>query len=146
METNWYNPALSDLYLTMAGCALGIAFMVFLALRAGKSTTRDPRRRVLLPMLAYFGGLLLLMALMGAFWTAFKYPVVSITGKVMTIDGAEYRVPPPGSIRLEQVGRGLNADQTVLLMQTRDRRNWVFPEQRYDVRNMYRQLRSASGQ
>ncbi|MGB3799180.1 MAG: hypothetical protein WA952_05150, partial [Lewinella sp.] len=66
MENYVFNPGLKDLYLTMAGCALGIAVMVFLGVRAGKQPSRDPRKRVLLPMLAYFAGLLFLMALMGA--------------------------------------------------------------------------------
>ncbi|PPK84396.1 hypothetical protein CLV84_4166 [Neolewinella xylanilytica] len=144
MEPTQFSPALQDLYLTMAGCVAGIGVMVFLAVRANKQPSRDARQRVLLPMLAYFAGLLFLMALMGAFWTAMKYPVVAITGKVMTIDGEAYPVPSPQTMRLERVGRGINTDQTVLLLQTRDRRNWVFPENRYDVQAMYRELRAAS--
>ncbi len=144
MEPNLFTPNLSDLYLTMAGCAIGIAVMVFLAVAAGKLENKDPRRKVLLPMLAYFAGLLFMMAFMGAFWTAWKYPVVSISGKTLTIDGEAYPVPSPGNMRLEQVGRGMNTDETVLLVQTRDRRNWVFPEGRYDVQAMYRQLRAAN--
>ena len=143
MEASVFNPALKDLYLTMLACGLGIAGMVYLGVRAGRQPTRDPRRRVLLPMLAYFAGLLFLMALLGAFWTSLKYPVVSIKGTTMTIDGQEYAVPTAPAIRLEQVGRGINTDQTVLLLQTRDRRNWAFPENRYDVNTMYRQLRAA---
>lgn len=144
METNSFIPVLSDLYLTMAGCAAGIGVMTFLAVRAGRTRTRDPRKKVLLPMLAYFAGLLFLMALLGAFWTAFKYPEVRITANRMEIDGETYPIPAPGSIRLEQVGAGLNRDETVLLMQTRDRRNWAFPASRYDVQEMYRQLRAAA--
>ncbi|WP_116108249.1 hypothetical protein [Lewinella sp. IMCC34191] len=145
MEPSVFTPGLKDLYITMAACAAGIAVMIFLGIRAGKRPSRDPRQRVLLPMLAYFAGLLFLMALLGAFWTAMKYPVVSISGRTLTIDEVEYPVPSPATIRLERVGRGINADETVLLLQTRDRRNWVFPENRYDVSLMYRQLRTAAG-
>ena len=143
MDGSVFSPALQDLYLTMIACTAGIAVMVYLGLRAGRQTTRDPRRRVLLPMLAYFAGLLFLMALLGAFWTSLKYPVVTIAGTTMTIDGREYAVPSPTAIRLERVGKGINIDETVLLLQTRDRRNWAFPENRYDVNTMYRQLRAA---
>ena len=138
-----FSPQLNDLYLTMAGCAAGIGLMLFLAIRVGRTGTRDPRKKVLLPMLAYFAGLLFLITLLGAFWSALKYPTVTITGSQIVIDDANYPVPPPGSMRLEQVGKGFNRDETVLLMQTRDRRNWAFPSDRYDVQEMYRRLRAA---
>lgn len=138
-----YSPQLTDLYLTIAGCAAGIGVMLFLAMRAGKTGTRDPRKKVLLPMLAYFAGLLFLMALLGAFWTSFKYPQVKITANQLIIDEATYPVPPAASMRLERVGKGFNRDENVLLIQTRDRRNWAFPGDRYDVQDMYRKLRAA---
>ena len=138
-----YSPQLNDLYLTMAGCVAGIGVMLFLAVRVSRTGTRDPRKKVLLPMLAYFAGLLFLMALLGAFWSALKYPRVTITGSQLVIDEQAYPVPPAGSMRLEQVGKGMNRDETVLLVQTRDRRNWAFPAGRYDVQDMYRQLRAA---
>ena len=138
-----YSPQLNDLYLTMAGCAAGIGVMVFVATRVGQTGTRDPRKKVLLPMLAYFAGLLFLMALLGAFWSSFKYPKVTVTGTQLVIDDATYPVPPAGSMRLEQVGKGFNRDETMLLIQTRDRRNWAFPGDRYDVQDLYRQLRAA---
>ena len=143
MEASVFSPALKDLYLTMLACGVGIVGMIYLSVRAGRQRTGDPRRRVLLPMLAYFAGLLFLMALLGAFWTSLKYPVVSIEGTTMTIGGQKYAVPSATAIRLEQVGRGINTDETVLLLQTRDRRNWAFPENRYDVTTMYRELRAA---
>jgi hypothetical protein len=136
-----FIPDKSDLYATLLVCGLAIIALVWVGVRASKAGHPDPRRRVLLPMLAYFGGLLALMAFLGALWATFKYPPVTITPNALFIDGEEHPLPSPSAIRLEAVGRGVNITDQVLLVQTRDRRNWAFPGDRYDVRRMYGLLR-----
>ncbi|WP_116127440.1 hypothetical protein [Lewinella sp. IMCC34183] len=141
MDPEQFIPVRTDLYATLAFCAAGVAVMLFLAVKAGRAQHPDPRRRVLLPMLAYFGGLLFLMAFLGALWSSFKYPDVTVTPTAFVVGDDELPLPPLGSVRLENVGRGVNQDQQVLLVQTRDRRNWVFPGDRYDIKRMYGLLR-----
>ena len=145
-ELQYFIPERSDLYFTLAACGLGVLGMLFLAYRASRSAHPDPRRRVLLPMLAYFGALLFLMAFLGGLWSSFKYPDVAIGPKVFVLDGEELPLPRLGSVRMESVGRGVNLDQQVLLIQTRDRRNYVFPEDRYDIKRMYGLLRTYNQQ
>ena len=140
METE-FLPKLGDLYATLAFCGLGFAVMVYLAVRAGQGKNADPRRRVLLPMLAYFGALLALMAFLGAFWSTFKYPPVVMTATTMTIGGERYPLPRLTNVRLESVGKGVNTTGRVLLLQTQDRKNWAFPDDRYEVTRMYSLLR-----
>lgn len=141
MELEHFTPERVDLYATLVGCGVGFLVMLYLAYRASRSGHQDPRQRVLLPMLAYFGALLFLMAFLGGFWTTFKYPDVAIGPDTFIIAGEEMPLPPVSSIRMEAVGRGVNLDQKVLLIQTRDRRNWVFPDDRYDINRMYGLLR-----
>ncbi|MCP9237264.1 hypothetical protein [Lewinella sp. JB7] len=144
MEGTEFIPELGDLYFTLAGCAVLIAVMIYLAVRASRSEESDPRKRVLLPMLAYFGALLGLMAFLGAFWTLFKYPRVAVSPTTLTIGEEAYPIPNLANVRMEAVGRGINTDETVLLIQTKDRKNWAFPADRYDVRTMYGLLRAAN--
>lgn len=143
MEATTFTPALGDLYATLGVCAVVIGVMLYLAFRAGRADEPDPRKRVLLPMLAYFGALLGLMAFLGAFWSTFKYPVVIIGPTELTVGEEEYPIPSLANVRLEAVGRGINTDRQVLLLQTRDRKNWAFPDDRYDTRRMYGMLRQA---
>ncbi|WP_420459928.1 hypothetical protein [Neolewinella sp.] len=143
MDTTSFVPELGDLYLTMAVCGALIALMVYLGLRAGRQQHADPRRRVLLPMLAYFGGLLGLMAFLGAFWTTFKYPTVTIAPAEITIGDEVQPLPRLANVRLEAMGRGLTTGERVLLLQTRDRRNWAFPANRYDIQHMYTLIKAG---
>lgn len=143
MESTTFTPALGDLYATLGGCTLLVAVMIYLAVRAGRADEPDPRRRVLLPMLAYFGALLGLMAFMGAFWSTFKYPSVTIGPATLMVGEVAYPIPNLADVRIENVGQGINTDRQVLLLQTRDRKNWAFPADRYDVKRMYGLLRAA---
>ena len=143
MQPASFIPELGDLYLTMAVCGALIALMVYLGLRASKQQDADPRRRVLLPMLAYFGGLLALMAFLGAFWTTFKYPTVTIAAAEIVIGDEVQPLPRLANVRLEAMGRGLDTGERVLLLQTRDRRNWAFPADRYDIQRMYTLIKAA---
>ena len=143
MEPASFVPELGDLYLTMAVCGVLIVLMVYLGLRAAKQPDADPRRRVLLPMLAYFVGLLALMAFLGAFWTTFKYPTVTIAPSEIVIGDEVQPLPRLANVRLEALGRGLDTGERVLLLQTRDRRNWAFPADRYDIQRMYTLIKTA---
>ena len=143
METVTFTPDLSDLYLTMGLCGGVIALMVYLGVRASRLKDADPRRRVLLPMLAYFGALLGLMAFLGALWTTFKYPTVTVGDRGLRIADTEQPLPRLTNVRLEAVGRGVNTTGRVLLLQTRDRRNWAFPDDRYDVQRMYTLIKAG---
>ncbi len=140
-ELQHFVPERADLYATLIGCGLGVAIMIFLAIKVSRSGHRDPRQRVLLPMLAYFVALLFLMAFLGGLWSSFKYPKVAIGPAAFVVDGEKLPLPRLSSVRLESVGRGMNLNQQVLLIQTRDRRNWVFPDDRYDIKRMYGLLR-----
>jgi hypothetical protein len=143
MEGELFTPDKSDLYATLAVCGVAIVSLIWVGVRAGRAGHPDPRRRVLLPMLAYFGGLLALMAFLGAFWATFKYPPVIIAADGMTIGEERFPLPAASAIRMEAVGRGVNLTDRVLLVQTRDRRSWAFPGDRYDVRRMYGLLREG---
>ncbi len=143
MEPTVFAPQLSDLYVTLGVCGVIFVGMLYLSVLASRSKDPDPRRRVLLPMLAYFGALLGLMAFLGAFWSTFKYPEVTISSNRLAIGDVEYPLPNVANMRLEAVGRGVQQDQSVLLVQTNDRKNWAFPGDRYDVRRMYGMLRAG---
>lgn len=137
-----FIPQLGDLYVTMGACGVAFVGLVWLALRLNKLKHPDPRRRVLLPMLAYFVSLLALMGFLGAFWSSFKYPPVAVSGQEMTIGKTTYPLPKAREIRLESYpSTGLNPSTRVLLVQTKDMRTWAFPESRYPVNDMLRELR-----
>ncbi|MEL7161279.1 MAG: hypothetical protein AAFN92_11025 [Bacteroidota bacterium] len=137
-----YTPQLGDLYLTMALTGAAFLALVFLAFRLNKLKHPDPRRRVLLPMLAYFAALLALMVSLGSLWSVFKYPTVEVTATELKIGNTKYPRPNPQDLRLENyTGSGLGPATKVLLVQTKDRRTWAFPEDRYPVNEMLGKLR-----
>ncbi|MBC6993440.1 hypothetical protein QWY85_16570 [Neolewinella lacunae] len=139
-----FTPQLGDLYATMAVCGLAFAGLVWLALRLNKLKHPDPRRRVLLPMLAYFVSLLALMGFLGAFWSSFKYPPVVLQAREMTIGKTTYPLPKAREIRLETYpNSGLNPSTRVLLVQTNDMRTWAFPESRYPVNEMLTRIKGS---
>ncbi len=146
MDGMVFTPLLTDLYVTLGICAVVIILMIYLSVVASRSKDSDPRKRVLLPMLAYFGALLGLMAFLGAFWSTFKYPEVRISERTLRIGEVEYPLPNVANMRLEAVGRGVNREETVLLVQTNDRKNWAFPATRYEVRRMYAMLRGGKAE
>ncbi len=146
MEGVVFTPVLGDLYLTLGVCAVVVIVMIYLSVVASRSADPDPRKRVLMPMLAYFGALLGVMAFLGAFWSTFKYPEVRISERTLSIGDVEYPLPNVANMRLEAVGRGVNRDETVLLVQTNDRKNWAFPGDRYEVRRMYAMLRGGKAE
>lgn len=136
-----YSPQLGDIYTMMGICGVLFVVLVWLAFRLNKNKHPDPRQRVLMPMLSYFMALLALMGFLGSFWSAFKYPTVGITEKNIVVNGTEFPRPLPGDIRLESyTGSGFSSTTRVLLVQTRDRRTWAFPEDRYPVNEMMRLL------
>lgn len=95
-----------------------------------------------MPMLAYFMALLALMAFLGSFWSLFKYPTLEITAKEMIIDGEANRLPSASNVRLETYeSGGLGPSNRVLLVQTKDRKTWAFPEDRYPVNEIMGLLR-----
>jgi len=137
-----FLPQLGDIYTSMAISGVAFICLVFLAFRLNKLKHPDPRRRVLLPMLAYFIALLALMVLLGGFWSLFKYPPVEITATEMKIGKEVYPLPGQQDLRMESyAGNGLSPSTRILLVQTKDRRTWAFPEDRYPVNEMMRELR-----
>ncbi|MEM1359154.1 MAG: hypothetical protein AAGF89_13185 [Bacteroidota bacterium] len=137
-----FSPQMGDIYTTMGICGLAFVVLVFLAFRLNKLKHPDPRRRVLLPMLAYFFSLLALMAFLGSFWSVFKYPTVMISDQEITIGEEVYPLPQTRDLRLEtNTGSGIGPANRVLLVQTKDRRTWAFPEDRYPVNEMMQALR-----
>jgi len=137
-----FSPQLGDVYGMMAICGAIFVLLVWLALRLNKNKHPDPRRRVLMPMLAYFMALLALMAFLGSFWSLFKYPTLEIAAKEMIIDGERNRLPNASNVRLETYeSGGLGPSTRVLLVQTKDRKTWAFPEDRYPVNEIMRLLR-----
>ena len=141
MEPTVYTPQLGDLYLAIGICGFLFVTFTFLAFRLNKVKTKDPRRRVLLPMLSYFVALLALMGLLGSFFSSTKFPVVEVHAKHLVIDGERVPKPRRGDVRMESnTGGGLGQTVRVLLLQTRDHRTLAFPSDRYDVNGMMRQL------
>lgn len=136
------TPQLGDIYTMIGICGFLFLVLVWLAFRLGKNKHPDPRRRVLMPMLSYFMALLALMGLLGSFWSVFKYPNVEITAKNIVIGSEKYALPKPTDMRLESyTGGGFSSTTRVLLLHTRDRKTWAFPEDRYPVNEMMRKLR-----
>jgi uncharacterized membrane protein len=137
-----FTPQLGDIHATMLVCGLAIVALVALAIFFNKNKHPDPRRRVLLPMLCYFAALLALMGFLGSFWSMFKYPKLEITATEMVINGQTNPIPSPANIRLENyTNSGLGPESRVLLVQTRDRKTWAFPEDRYPVTEIMRLLK-----
>lgn len=137
-----FVPQLGDIYSMLAICGVGFVALVFLAWRLSKIKSVDPRRRVLLPMLAYFMALLALMAFLGSFWSLFKYPEVTITDRTFQVGEEEFPRPRKSEIRLENyTSSGLGDGGRVLLIQTQDRRTWAFPQDRYPINEMMGALR-----
>jgi len=123
-------------------CGVVFILFVWLAVRLNKNKHPDPRRRVLLPMLAYFMALLSLMCFFGSFWSLFKYPTLEITATEMIIGGESNRLPSASNVRLETYeSGGLGPSNRVLLLHTKDRKTWAFPEDRYPVNDIMRLLR-----
>lgn len=136
-----YSPQLGDLYTMIAICGFLFVSLVFLAFRLSKNKHPDPRRRVLLPMLCYFIALLALMGGLGSFWSVFKYPNVSIEPEAIVLNGESYPRPRKGDMRMESyTGGGFNSTTRVLLIQTKDRRTWAFPADRYPINEMMNKL------
>jgi hypothetical protein len=133
---------MGDVYGMMMVCGAAFILLVWLATRLNKNKHPDPRRRVLMPMLSYFMALLALMAFLGSFWSMFKYPTLEITQTQMIIDGTANPLPTRANVRLENYeSSGLGPSTRVLLVQTKDRKTWAFPDDRYPVNEIMRQLR-----
>lgn len=141
-EPTVFSPQMGDVYGMMMVCGAAFVLLVWLAIRLNKNKHPDPRRRVLMPMLSYFMALLALMAFMGSFWSLFKYPTLEITENQMIIDGEANPLPTRSNVRLENyASSGLGTSTRVLLVQTKDRKTWAFPEDRYPVNEIMQQLR-----
>ena len=141
-EPQIFSPQLGDIHGMLAICGAIFVLLIWLAIRLNKNKHTDPRRRVLLPMLAYFMALLALMGFLGSFWSIFKYPTLEITATEMIIDGVVNRLPSASNVRLEAYeSGGLGPSSRVLLVQTKDRKTWAFPEDRYPVNEIMRLLR-----
>ncbi len=141
-ESQIFSPQLGDVHGMLAICGSVFILLVWLAFRLNKNKHPDPRRRVLMPMLAYFMALLALMGFLGSFWSIFKYPTLEVTANEMVIGGERHRLPSASNVRLETYGSGgLGPSSRVLLVQTKDRKTWAFPEDRYPVNEIMRLLR-----
>ncbi|MTB50866.1 hypothetical protein [Lewinella sp. W8] len=137
-----YAPQMGDLYGMMALFGAAFFLLIWLAFRLNNSKHPDPRRRVLMPMLAYFLSLLALMGFLGTFWTYFKYPVVELTPRELVLNGEAYPRPAVGNVRMESyTTSGLGPSGRVLLVQTKDRKTWAFPDSRYPIDEIMRELR-----
>jgi len=140
--TTVFTPQLGDIYTLLSICGFLFVALVGLAFILNKNKHPDPRRRVLLPMLCYFLALLALMGFLGSFWSIFKYPTLEITATEMIIDGKPNPLPTRSNVRLEDYASGgLGGASRVLLVQTKDRKTWAFPEDRYAVTEIRRLLR-----
>jgi len=141
-EPTVFSPQMGDVYGMMMVCGAAFILLVWLAIRLNKNKHPDPRRRVLMPMLSYFMALLALMAFLGSFWSLFKYPTLEITATQMIIDGAANPLPTQSNVRLENYeSSGLGPSTRVLLVQTKDRKTWAFPDDRYPVNEIMQRLR-----
>lgn len=139
-----FTPELGDVYAMMVICGVAFVALIWLALRLNKNKHPDPRRRILMPMLSYFIALLALMAFLGSFWSLFKYPTLEIADTRMIIDGVDNPLPTQANVRLENYSSsGLGAATRVLLVQTKDRKTWAFPEDRYPVNEILQLLKPA---
>jgi hypothetical protein len=137
-----FSPQMGDIYLMAAVCGALFIILVWLAFRLNKNKHPDPRRRVLMPMLSYFMALLALMGFLGSFWSVFKYPEVKVANERLLIGSEDFPMPKPSEMRLESyTGSGLGPATRVLLVQTKDRRTWAFPADRYNINGMMQAMR-----
>lgn len=137
-----FSPQLGDLYTMISICAFLFVALVYLAFRVSKNKHPDPRQRVLMPMLCYFLALLAMMAMLGSFWSVYKYPTVAITESKIVLNGDEFPRPKQRDMRMESYqGSGFSSNTRVLMIHTKDRRTWAFPEDRYPINEMMRALK-----
>jgi len=139
--TNVFSPETADLTGNITICGALLLGCILAGWRLSRGGGGDPRRRIILPMLFYFGGLLSLMALGGNWLKLNKFPVLEVAAAGITVDGTEYPLPSRGDIRIENVKGSDNKTIQLMLLQLPSGKTLAFPSNRYPVPEIMRVLR-----
>lgn len=131
----------SDLWTYALLCSAATLLFVLMAIWLNKEKSADPRRRVLLPMLLFFGALLTFMGAAGNFLSLTKYPSLAVAATEIRLDGEVFPFPRRDAIRIEKISGGLGGERLILFLQTPAGKTYAFPDQRYPVQAIWQALR-----
>lgn len=138
--TQFFQPINSDLW-AWAWLCLGLAFLFsILAIWLSKEKSADPRRRVLLPMLFFFGALLALMGAAGNLFSLTKYPELVLGSTEMRLDDKVFPLPKKKDISLVRTGGALSGERLILFLRTPEGKTYAFPDKRYPVEAIWQAL------
>lgn len=131
----------SDLW-TWALLCLGAAILLLvLAIWLSKEKSPDPRRRVLLPMLFFFGALLAFMGAAGNLFSLTKYPSLAVSATQIRLDDVVFPFPRKDAVRIEKMSGGLGGERLILFLQTPEGKTYAFPDERYPVQAIWQALK-----
>ncbi|MEM7574982.1 MAG: hypothetical protein AAF433_18900 [Bacteroidota bacterium] len=142
-----FEPTVSDLWTYIF---LGIALLlagIGTAVYANRlPTTEDKRKRLLLPYLGFILAIIAMMLIVGNIWQLNKFPTLTLSRTVMTIDGETQRMPRRSEFRVEreEVSAGSwGKSQNILLLRAEDGTTYALPENRYNLPQMLSLIEQA---
>lgn len=136
-----FQPIIKDLEF---GLGISVAILLGCAFAGwyfSKQKEADPRKRIILPMLFYFGGLLALMSIVGNLWSWSKYPVLELNETGIQLDGIQQAYPNADELRIEMVQDRLNGPVQILFLQGKGGKTYALPGDRYPVADIMRALK-----
>lgn len=131
----------NDLWIWALLCFAAMLLLLALAIWLGKEKSPDPRRRVLLPMLFFFGALLALTGAAGNLLSLTKYPELAVTNNGIRLGKKAFPMPPKDAVRIEKIGGGLGGERLILFLQTPEGKTYAFPDDRYPVQAIWQALK-----
>ena len=136
-----FRPITTDLITGMVISLMLLFIFAIIGWRLGSSKTPDPRRRIVLPMLFYFGSLIAFISFTGNLLAWQKYPVLEIGADSMVLNGVAYPLARSSDLRIETASNPLTGNTQILLLQTPQKKTYAFPGDRYPVPEIMRLLR-----
>jgi len=136
-----FHPVTSDLITGMVISLLLVVIFAIVGWRLGSSKHPDPRRRIVLPMLFYFGSLIAFISLAGNLLAWNKYPVLEIGTDKMVLNGVSYPLARANDLRIESATTPLGRKTQILLLQTPEKKTFALPGDRYPIPEIMRSLR-----
>lgn len=143
-----FAPELSDLwnylYLGIALLIAGIGIAVW-ASRLPK--TEDKRKRLLVPYFGFILAIIAMMLIVGNFWQLKKYPTLTVSKTVLTINGEAQPMPSASQFRIDRensTGGMWGKSQNILMLAGKDGITYALPEDRYDLQQLVQLLRKAN--
>lgn len=136
-----FTPLVTDLWLAVAACLALVVVFIVVGWRLSTAATKDPRQKVVLPMLLYFAAMLAFMGAAGNGFSILKYPTITIQGRRIAIDGEEFPMPRKDALRMERASGGLGGENHILLLRVASGKTYALPEDRYDLVQLQQALR-----